>query len=102
MVEQPEAAAIAHFHGPLTVSPRTLMWKLPPELALAKGEEPTELPANIGTMDAARGCWVVVRTHNGNTAAFRDGVFPIVDVEFPSRVPGDPPVKRRYPLDTFC
>jgi hypothetical protein len=102
MVGQPEAAAIAHFHGPLMVSPKTIMWKLPPKLALAKGEQPTDLPANIGTMDDARGCWVVVRTHKGNSAVFPDGVFPVVDVEFPSKVPGDPPVKRRYPLDTFC
>jgi hypothetical protein len=102
MAEQPQGAAIAHFHGPLTVGPRTILWKLPPKLALIRGEKPTDLPANVGTMDAVRGCWVVVRTHNGESSAFPDGVFPVVDVEFASQRPGDPPVKRRYPLDKFC
>jgi hypothetical protein len=102
MADQPQAAAVAHFHGPLTAGPRTILWKLPPKLALVRGDKPTDLPANVGTMDAARGCWVVVRTHNGESSAFPDGVFPVVDVEFPSKGPGDPPVKRRYPLDKFC
>ena len=81
---------------------RTINWKLPPKLALHTGDNPADLNATLGTMDAERGCWVVVNTHNGESSAFPEGVFPVVDVEFPPKSPGDPPVKRRYPLDKFC
>jgi hypothetical protein len=45
---------------------------------------------------------VVVRTHHGETSAFPKGVFPMVDIEFPSKTPGGPVVKKRYALDHFC
>jgi hypothetical protein len=35
-------------------------------------------------------------------APFPKGVHPFVDVEFPAKSPGDPVVKKRYPLDQFC
>src|SRR5207248_245133 len=94
-------ASIAHFHGPLTVGPRTINWKLPPKLALEAGGT-VDLPAVVGTMDAKHGCWVVVRSHNGEASAFPKGVFPIVEVELPPRAPGGRPVKARYDLDKFC
>jgi hypothetical protein len=103
LVRQPSQARRAHFHGPLAVGPRTIMWKVPPELALQTGDKPTELGAIIGTMDAERGCWVAVCTHHdGGQSAFPGGVAPVVDVEFPPKEPGGPPVKRRYSLDKFC
>jgi hypothetical protein len=100
--DSPSKAAVAHFHGPLTVGPRTINWKLPPQLALKAGADPTELPAVVGTMDAAHGCWVVVRSHTGERSAFPAGICPVVDIEFPPKTPGDPPVKRQYQLDKFC
>jgi RNA polymerase sigma factor (sigma-70 family) len=30
---------------------------------------------------------------------FPKGVYPVTDVEFPPKKPGDPPIKQRYPLD---
>jgi hypothetical protein len=33
---------------------------------------------------------------------FPRDVHPFVDVEFPVKKPGDPPIKKRYPLDQFC
>jgi hypothetical protein len=102
MGDRPQAAGIAHFDGPLAVGPRTIMWELPPDLALVTGEKPTDLYAYVGTMDAKRGCWVVVRTHKGKSSVFPDGEIPVVNVEFPPKVTGDPPVKRRYSLDKFC
>lgn len=44
-------------------------------------------------------CWVMVRTQRGSDPAFSAGIHPFVDVEFPPGTPGDPPLKRRYPLD---
>jgi hypothetical protein len=103
MGADPKTAPMAHFHGPLTVEAQTVFWKLPPDLALHRGDKPTDLRAFVGTMDAQRGCWVVVRTHEGqDQLAFPKGVHPFVDVEFPARKPGDPPIQKRYPLDQFC
>jgi hypothetical protein len=38
----------------------------------------------------------------GTKAPFPRGVHPVVDVEFPAKNPGGPPIKKRYPLDQFC
>src|SRR5262249_25533860 len=95
-------AHIAHFHGPLTMGPLTVYWKVPTDLTLVTGEQPTDLRGHIGTMHAEHGCWVVVRSHDQDKSAFPEGVFPVVDVEFPPQTPGNAPVKRRYPLDKFC
>jgi hypothetical protein len=103
MGADPRTAPVAHFHGPLTVEAQTVFWKPPPDLALSRGDKPTDLRAFIGTMDAKKGCWVVVRTHEGqNQPAFPKGVHPFVDVEFPAKKRGDPPIKKRYALDQFC
>jgi hypothetical protein len=102
LVGSAREARIAHFHGPLSIGPRTILWKVPPELALKTGENPTDLNAVIGTMDARHGCWVVVCTHLDNKSAFPTGVVPVVDIQFPSRQAGGNPVKKRYALDKFC
>ena len=95
-------AKIAHFDGPLRVGPRTVYWKVPANLALVTGDKPADLHGGAGTMDAEHGCWVVVVSHNGDKSAFPNGVFPIVDVQFPPKRPGDPPLKKQYRLDKFC
>jgi hypothetical protein len=100
--DNPAKAAVAHFHGPLTAGPKTISWKLPPELVLATGDKPTDLSAVVGTMSGEHGCWVVVRSHVRDQSAFPKGVCPVVDVEFPPKAPGGPPVKKRYELDQFC
>jgi hypothetical protein len=101
MQDGPRKAHVAHFHGPLAAGPRTINWKLPPQLALHTGDKEEDLFAVVGTMDAEHGCWVVVRSHAGQQSAF-PGVSPVVDIEFPSKKPGAPPVKQRYALDKFC
>jgi hypothetical protein len=96
-------AKIAHFDGPLTMGPLTVNWKLPTELALVTGDKPTDLRGHVGTMDAEHGCWVVVRSHNNATkSAFPEGVYPVVDIQYPPKAPGGVPLKKRYPLDNFC
>jgi hypothetical protein len=95
-------AQLAHFHGPLTMGPRTIDGKLPEGLKLVAGDQPTDLNGYVGTINAEHGCWVVVRSHDGNKSAFPEGVFPVVDVEFPPKAPGGAPVRKRYMLDQFC
>jgi hypothetical protein len=102
MESAPGKAPLAHFDGPLTMGPVTNNWRVPPDLALATGEKPTDLRGHVGTLNAEYGCWVVVRSHNGEASAFPRGVSPVVDVEFPPKTAGGAPVKRRYPLDQFC
>jgi hypothetical protein len=103
MTDDPETARLAHFHGPLTVEVRKLYWKIPPGLCLQRGNKPTDIFVNIGTMDAEKGCWVVVRTHDEkNRPAFPKGVHPFVDVEFPPKKEADPSIHRRYPLEAVC
>lgn len=102
----PAKAPVSHFHGPLAMGPVTLGWKVPPKLAFKTESKPFDFPGMVGTMDAEHGCWVVVRSHTvdrgKDVAAFPAGVFPVVDVEFPSKTPGGPAIKKRYPLDGFC
>jgi hypothetical protein len=103
MAGDPEAAPLAHFHGPLAVEASTINWKIPPNLSLQRGNKPTDLRAHVGTMDAQKRCWVVVVSHDGkNHPAFPQSVHPFVDVEFPSKNKAAPSIKRRYPLAEFC
>jgi hypothetical protein len=97
-----DKAAIAHFHGPLTIGPRTIAGKLPPDLALSPGEKPSILQAWVGTLSEKHGCWVVVRTHDGQQCRFADGVRPKVTVEFPAKAADAPSIRRQYALDEFC
>jgi hypothetical protein len=103
MTADSDGAPIAQFNGPLTISIQTNSWKLPPDLALQRGDKPTDLFAYAGTFDEQKGCWVVVSTHtNDGQPKYPKGMYPFVDVEFPPARPGDPPLKMRYPLDEFC
>ncbi len=108
MGQDSETAPLAHFHGPLTVEAATISWKLPPGLALQRGDNPIDLRALVGTFDAAKRCWVVVRSEpmfsrpEERRPAFPQGIHPFVDVDFPAKNPSAPPVRRRYALDKFC
>jgi hypothetical protein len=103
MAGNPEGALLAHFHGPLTVEASTIDWKLPPKLSLHRGNKPTDLRVHVGTMDAQKRCWVVVRTHDDKSQpAFKPGAHPFVDVEFPLKEKAGPPIRRRYALDKVC
>jgi hypothetical protein len=96
-------APVSHFHGPLAIGTLTTEWEVPPDLALRRGGAGTDLRATVGTMDAKRGCWVVVKAHDGaDRCLFPDGVRPVADIEFPPKKVGDPPIRRRYALGRFC
>jgi hypothetical protein len=101
----PKNAPFAHFHGPLTVKVVNVNGKLPPGLALRRGDKPTDLQAFVGTFDPANGCWVVVQSdqrYQPGTPYFPKGVYPVAEVEFPSQNPGLPAIKRTYALDKTC
>lgn len=103
MASELKTAPVSHFHGPLTIGPVTINWKIPSDLALRRGEKGTDLRVFIGTMDAKRGCWVVVKVHESlDKCLFPNDVRPVADIEFPSKKMGDPPIKRRFTLDRFC
>ncbi len=100
--EASKPPAIAHFDGPLTVSLQTINWQIPKATRFVRGAKPTDIRAMIGTIDGDRGCWTVVRTHQGEKSTFPDGVFPYVEIEFPPKSPGSPLPKERFALDKFC
>lgn len=102
LAASPQNANEAHFHGPLTVEAAKVLWKLPSGQVLERGDKPTTIQVNVGTMNAEKGCWVVVRTQQKDDPAFRKGVHPVVDVEFPPKNPEAASIKRRYPLDEPC
>jgi hypothetical protein len=98
----PREAAIAHFHGPLAIGPRTISWKVPPTVELKAGEKPVDLYAMVGTMNERHRCWVVVVSHKAKECCFADRVRPNVTVEFAAKEPGGPLVTEEYTLDEFC
>jgi hypothetical protein len=102
MSDDPRKAPIAHYHGPLTIGPRTVDWKVPSDLVLRAGDNPTTLQAAVGTMDADHGCWVVVRSAAGEKHDLPKDLHPAAEVTFPRKWAGDPPVTKRYLLDQRC
>jgi hypothetical protein len=102
VVLQDSAAAthLAHFGGPLSVLPGSDNGEPGPEHVLRVGEA-VELDVIFGTVDEASGCWTVVEVERGGKAAFPEGVFPSVDIEFPARG-GGAPIRQTFPLSQFC
>ena len=106
----PFYAPVAHFHGPLTIEPVKLMfegatpvWKLS-MTAIRTADEPTQLYASIGTMNAANNCRVGISSLDeaGIQSPFPNDVFPVAEVEFPGKRPDDARITKRYPLSGFC
>ncbi len=98
LADDPDKAPIVHFHGPLSIGPRTVNWKLTPELSrLSIGDPPGDIFAVVGTMDAEHGCWVVVRSDN-----LPKDLHPVVEIEYPLNKGGETPVKKRYRLEERC
>ncbi len=99
--DSPAKATLTHFNGPLVIVPDTVGQKLARGGTLTLGKKSTDLMAMVGTFDPRCGCWVVVRSMNGETREFR-GYAPMADIEFPSNTPGDRPVRQQYLLDGYC
>jgi hypothetical protein len=94
-------AAIAHFNGPLEVQAQTILWELPKDLALRRGDKGTDIRVNIGTIRKEQRCWTTVFTQDRTNAFFPTNVFPWVAVEFPGKTNGSAIVER-YALDKVC
>jgi hypothetical protein len=95
-------APLSHFHGPLAIVSDAAVLGGDSSLVFRRGDE-TDLRAVVGTEDAERGCWVVVKSHDRlKECLFPDGVRPVADIEFPPKVKGGPPVRRRFVLSQFC
>lgn len=110
MAFDPLDAPVAHFHGSLTIEPvkwmlegDTLVWKQT-ITAIRTGDEPTVLLASIGTMNAAKSCRVGISSVDeaGNQSPFPNEIFPVAEVEFPGKRPGDARITKRYSLSGFC
>jgi hypothetical protein len=86
---RPADAPILHFGGPLTFRVA--------ETELRRGNTPTRLIANLGTVGRGRGAFVEM-SHE----LIPDDLNPLVEVEFPARDPGRPPLVRRFVLDERC
>ncbi len=74
--------------------------------SLKRTGEPTNLYAAIRTSGENGVVSVcspgITQEERREKAPFPKGVHPFVDVEFPAKKPGDPAIKKRYPLDRFC
>jgi hypothetical protein len=102
LADGPGTARVAHFHGPLTIGPRTINFKIPEGSALKLGDDPTDLTGYIGTMGEKAGCWVVVCSESDERNAIPKDKHPVVDIEFPPKKPGSPTIKKRYFLEKRC
>ena len=71
-----------------------------------KRDGPTDLYATVSTEgNQSRVCVCSpgdTQEERRQKAPFPQGVHPIATVEFPGKKPGDPPIKKRYPLDQFA
>lgn len=100
---QPEKTSIAHFDGPLTITPGTKDFTQAPQF-IEIGTEPVRFDAEIGTVDPEHQCWVCVISDQGDeqqSYAF-PGRHPKMEVEFPASEKGGAPIKRTYVLDQWC
>jgi hypothetical protein len=94
-------APIAHFNGPLEVQAQTILWELPKDLALRRGDKGTDIRVNIGTIRKDQQCWTTVYTQDRTNAFFPTNVFPWVEVEFPNKT-NSAAIVERYALDKVC
>lgn len=102
MADRPDLAGMGHLHGPLTVAASAI--RNPSPLRFVAGEKPTDLNVWVTTQKPNGESWIVVRSENEerNGPAFPPGVFPVADIEFPSKAAGGPPICRRFALSELC
>jgi len=85
----PGEAPVLHFGGPLTFRVS--------QAELRRGNTPNKLIANLGTVGLGRGAFVEM-----NYDLVPDGSDPLIEVEFPARQRGGPPLVRKFALDDRC
>ncbi len=88
---KPADAPVLHFGGPLTFRLATT--------ELRRGKQPDKLSANLGTAGLGRGVFVVAGLELGPDDPNLD---PRVEIAFPPRAHGQPPLTRKLRLDDRC
>jgi hypothetical protein len=105
MADQAVGAPVVHIDGPLTVQPVTDgAWSpaLDP-VRFRRCGEPADLRVFVATVSPGEtGVAAVGVMKDARTLSFPEWGHPFADVEFPPGRPGEPPVRRRYPLAMFC
>src|SRR5260370_10880519 len=86
---RPQDAPIVHFDGPLQLA-------LHPMQKLARGQ-PSELQVGIGSPGLGKGTFVM----RGYEGVPKDA-HPVVDLEFPHKDAGNPPLKMQVTLKEGC
>jgi hypothetical protein len=97
--ERPEKPGEVHFHGPLSIRIRMR------EVRLVSGGEATDFRVEVSTYRPEVRGWAAVysnRRGDRNAYAFPNGVAPEVELQFPSKVVGNPAIKQRFVLEQFC
>lgn len=87
----PQEAAIRHFNGPRQISLRIYQ--------LVRGGPPADLNALIGTTYPT-GEWVFVDVQRSE--GIPKDIHPVVEIEFPNKKSGGPPIKLKMPLTQRC
>jgi hypothetical protein len=88
--DRPKDAPIIHFGGLLTL-------RTNPSEKLRRGKNPGQTTLCLGTAGLGPGTFVTM----GFDLVPKD-VHPTVDVQFPARGPGQPPIRRKYVLKERC
>ena len=71
---------------------------------MANGE-PTDISVHVSTIDPdGQGAMTVYSSdrRDFSVRAFPQEVTPVLEVVFPSKVPGSSPIRQRFTLDEFC
>jgi hypothetical protein len=105
MKGSPKEAPIAHFNGPLKMTPNEVNGVVRDNLA--KGDAPRDLMVLVGTIDKANGGWVAVRNTvieegRDKRKDFPTDLHPVAEVEFPPLRPGEKPIVQRFKLTQRC
>ena len=101
MADQPGQAATLHVDGPLKMRLRE---HGPPCRLIANGE-PTDICVDVSTIDPdGHGGMMVYSSdrRDRSVRAFPQDVTPVLEVAFPSKVPGSSSIRQRFALDEFC
>lgn len=87
----PQEAAIRHFNGPRQMNLRLYQ--------LVRGGPPMDLNAIISTTYPT-GEWVFMDVHRSE--GIPKDIHPVVEIEFPTKRSGGPPIKLKVPLTQRC
>jgi hypothetical protein len=89
--DRPAEAPVIHFNGPWTLGLQDLKQRL------TAGHE-SQLQIGVGTQGIGPGTFSFVLYSN----TIPTDAYPVADVTFPAKTPGDKPIRRKYTLKERC